>query len=208
MKQKILLFFTVLVLVTLSACNQGKNDGVAATVYNYDILTETINKNVENSKLVYETGIEQINNLDASDDEKEKLKNKLSKPKTYDEALNEKIEYYVLLHEAEKKKLDVDFESCEAEAKRTFSELNSISEDDFENYQSFLMIKNYMKENNLSDKEYIDLLAKQYYENAKINALKEYFKDELYVFSEIPFEQQFENYTQKLIKKAKIVYYD
>ena len=195
-------------LVTLSACNQGKNDGVAATVYNYDILTETINKNVENSKLVYETGIEQINNLDASDDEKEKLKNKLSKPKTYDEVLNEKIEYYVLLHEAEKKKLDVDFESCEAEAKRTFSELNSISEDDFENYQSFLMIKNYMKENNLSDKEYIDLLAKQYYENAKINALKEYFKDELYVFSEIPFEQQFENYTQKLIKKAKIVYYD
>lgn len=208
MKNKICLFIIAFLFVILCGCSANKKEGVAVTVYNNDILIADIKNEVENSKLVYEKNIEQINNLNINAEEKTKLLDRIGKPKTYSQILNEKIEYFVLLYEVEKIGLNVNFEDCKNEATKVFTDLNSVTEDDFENYQTLLSIKNYMSVNNLSDEEYIEILASQYYNNAQINLLKNHFKDNLYVHSELSFEQQYSKYVKQLIDDAKIVYYD
>lgn len=208
MKNKICLFIIAFLFVILCGCSSNKKEGVAVTVYNKDILIADIKNEIENSKLVYEKNIEQINNLDINAEEKTKLLDRIGKPKTYSEILNEKIEYFVLLHEVEKIGLNVNFEDCKNEATKVFTDLNSVTEEDFENYQTLLAIKNYMSINNLSDEEYIEILANQYYDNAQINLLKNHFKDNLYVHSELSFEQQYSKYVKQLIDDAKVVYYD
>ena len=66
-----------------------------------------------------------------------------------------------------------------------------------------------MKSNNLSDDEYIELLARQYYDNARINLLQDYFKKNLYdVQSKLSYEQQYSKYAKQLIDDAKVIYYD
>ncbi len=208
MKNKICLLIIAFLFVILCGCSSNKKEGVAVTVYNNDILIADIKNEIENSKLVYEKNIEQINNLDINAEEKRKLLDRIGKPKTYSEILNEKIEYFVLLHEVEKIGLNVSFEDCKNEATKVFTDLNSVTEDDFENYQTLLTIKNYMSVNNLSDKQYIEILANQYYNNARINLLKNYFKDNLYVHSELSFEEQYSKYVKQLIDDAKVIYYD
>ena len=209
MKNKIFLFVIAFLFVILSGCSSNKKEGVAVTVYNNDILIADIKNEVENSKLVYEKNIEQINNLDINAEEKTKLLDKISKPKSYNEILNKKIEYFVLLHEVEKIGLNVDFEDCKNKAIKVFTDLNLVTEDDFENYQTLLAIKNYMSVNNLSDDEYIEILANQYYDNARINLLQDYFKKNLHdVQSKLSYEQQYSKYIQQLISDAKIIYYN
>lgn len=208
MKDKICLFIIAFLFVILCGCSSNEKEGVAVTVFNNDILIADIKNEIENSKLVYEKNIEQINNLNINAEEKTKLLDRIGKPKTYSEILNEKIEYFVLLHEVEKIGLNVNFEDCKNEATKVFTDLNSVTEDDFENYQTLLSIKNYMSVNNLSDEEYIEILANQYYNNAQINLLKNHFKDNHYVHSELSFEQQYSKYVRQLIDDAKIVYYD
>lgn len=208
MKNKICLLTIAFLFVILCGCSSNKKEGVACTVYNNDIMIADIKNEVENSKSIYEKNIEQINNLDINVEEKTKLLDRIGKPKTYSQILNEKIEYFVLLHEVEKIGLNVNFEDCKNEATKVFTDLNSVTEDDFENYQTLLSIKNYMSVNNLSDEEYIEILANQYYNNAQINLLKNHFKDNLYVHSELSFEQQYSKYVKQLIDDSKIVYYD
>ena len=208
MKNKICLLIIAFLFAILCGCSSNKKECLSVTVYNNDILIADIKNEIENSKLVYEKNIEQINNLDINAKEKTKLLDRIGKPKTYSEILSEKIEYFVLLHEVEKIGLNVNFEDCKNEATKVFTDLNSVTEDDFENYQTLLTIKNYMSVNNLSDKQYIEILANQYYNNARINLLKNYFKDNLYVHSELSFEQQYSKYVKQLIDDAKVVYYD
>lgn len=209
MKNKICLLIIAFLFVILCGCSSNKKEGVAVTVYNNDILIADIKNEVENSKLVYEKNIEQINSLNINDEEKTKLLDKISKPKTYNEILNEKIEYFVLLYEVEKIGLNVNFEDCKNEATKVFADLNSVTEDDFENYQTLLTIRNYMNVNDLSDKEYIEILAKQYYDNARINLLQDYFKKNLYdVQSKLSYEQQYSKYAKQLIDDANVVYYN
>lgn len=209
MKNKICLFIIAFLFVIICGCSSNKKEGVAVTVYNNDILIADIKNEIENSKLVYEKNIEQINNLDINAEEKTKLLDRIGKPKTYSEILNEKIEYFVLLYEVEKIGLNVNFEDCKNEATKVFADLNSVTEDDFENYQTLLTIRNYMNVNNLSDKEYIEILAKQYYDNARINLLQDYFKKNLYdVQSKLSYEQQYSKYAKQLIDDANVVYYN
>ncbi len=208
MKNKIFLFIIAFLFVILCGCSSDEKEDVAVTVYNNDILIADIKNEIENSKLVYEKNIEQINNLNINDEEKTKLLDKIGNPKTYSEILNEKIEYFVLLHEFEKIGLNANFENCKNEARKVFTDLNSVTEDDFENYQTLLAIKNYMSVYNLSDEEYIEILANQYYDNVRINLLKKHFKDNLYVHSQLSFEQQYSKYVKQLVDDAKVVYYD
>lgn len=208
MKNKICLFIIIFLFAILCGCSSDKKEGVAVTVYNNDILIADIKNEMENSKLVYEKNIEQINNLNINTEEKTKLLDKIGKPKTYSVILNEKIEYFVLLNEVEKIGLNVNFEDCKNEATKVFADLNSVTENDFENYQTLLTIKNYMSVNHLSDEEYIEILANQYYNNARINLLKDYFKDNLYVHSELSFEEQYSKYVKQLIDDAKVIYYE
>ena len=208
MKNKICLFIIIFLFAILCGCSSDKKEGVAVTVCNNDILIADIKNEMENSKLVYEKNIEQINNLNINTEEKTKLLDKIGKPKTYSVILNEKIEYFVLLNEVEKIGLNVNFEDCKNEATKVFADLNSVTENDFENYQTLLTIKNYMSVNHLSDEEYIEILANQYYNNARINLLKDYFKDNLYVHSELSFEEQYSKYVKQLIDGAKVIYYD
>lgn len=208
MKNKICLFIIIFLFAILCGCSSDKKEGVAVTVYNNDILIADIKNEMGNSKLVYEKNIEQINNLNINTEEKTKLLDKIGKPKTYSVILNEKIEYFVLLNEVEKIGLNVNFEDCKNEATKVFADLNSVTENDFENYQTLLTIKNYMSVNHLSDEEYIEILANQYYNNARINLLKDYFKDNLYVHSELSFEEQYSKYVKQLIDGAKVIYYD
>lgn len=209
MKNKICLFIIAFLFVIICGCSSNKKEGVVVTIYNNDILIADIKNEIENSKLVYEKNIEQINNLDINAEEKTKLLDRIGKPKTYSEILNEKIEYFVLLYEVEKIGLNVNFEDCKNEATKVFADLNSVTEDDFENYQTLLTIRNYMNVNNLSDKEYIEILAKQYYDNARINLLQDYFKKNLYdVQSKLSYEQQYSKYVKQLIDDANVVYYN
>lgn len=209
MKNKICLFIIAFLFVIICGCSSNKKEGVAVTVYNNDILIADIKNEIENSKLVYEKNIEQINNLDINAEEKTKLLDRIGKPKTYSQILNEKIEYFVLLYEVEKIGLNVNFEDCKNEATKVFTDLNSVTEDGFENYQTLLTIRNYMNVNNLSDKEYIEILAKQYYDNARINLLQDYFKKNLYdVQSKLSYEQQYSKYVKQLIDDANVVYYN
>ena len=208
MKNKICLFIIIFLFAILCGCSSNKKESVAVTVYNNDILIVDIKNEMEKSKLVYEKNIEQINNLNINTEEKTKLLDKIGKPKTYSEILNEKIEYFVLLNEVEKIGLNVNFEDCKNEATKVFTDLNLVTENDFENYQTLLTIKNYMSLNHLSDEEYIEILANQYYNNARINLLKDYFKDNLYVHSELSFEEQYSKYVKQLIDDAKVIYYD
>ena len=209
MKNKVFLTAIVFLVVILSGCSSPKKDGVVCTVYGNDISVAEIKDAVKSSKSIYEKNVNQINNLDISDEEKTKLLNELTKPKTYDEILNEKTEYFVLLHEAEKKGFDTDFESCKKEASEVFTNLKQVKEDDPENYRTLLETKNYMTENNLSDDEYINYLAKTYYDNARINKLQDYFKENLYDSqSKLSYEKQYSKYLEQLKKDAKIQYYD
>lgn len=209
MKNKVFLTAIVFLLVILSGCSSSKKDGVICTVYGNDISVAEIKDAVKSSKSIYEKNVNQINSLDIGDEEKTKLLNELTKPKTYDEILNEKTEYFVLLHEAEKKGFDADFESCKKEASEVFANLKQVKEDDPENYRTLLETKNYMAENNLSDDEYINYLAKTYYDNARINKLQDYFKENLYDSqSKLSYEKQYSKYLEQLKKDAKIQYYD
>ncbi len=209
MKNKVFLTAIVFLVVILSGCSSPKKDGVVCTVYGNDISVAEIKDAVKSSKSIYEKNVNQINNLDIGDEEKTKLLNELTKPKTYDEILNEKTEYFVLLHEAEKKGFDTDFESCKKEASEAFTNLKQVKEDDPENYRTLLETKNYMTENNLSDDEYINYLAKTYYDNARINKLQDYFKENLYDSqSKLSYEKQYSKYLEQLKKDAKIQYYD
>ena len=209
MKNRMLLTVIVFLLVILSGCSSHKKDGVACTVYGNDITVAEIKKEVEYSKSTYERNVEQIKNLDIGDEEKTKLLKELTKSKTYDETLNKKTEHFVLLHEAEKKGIDADFESCKKEASEVFANLKQVKEDDPENYQTLLEIQNYMAENNLSDDEYVNYLAKTYYDNARINKLQDYFKENLYDSqSKLSYEKQYSKYVKQLKKSAKIQYYN
>lgn len=209
MKNKILLGIIVFLIVILTACSHAEKEGVACTVYGNDISVSEIKNTVKSSKAIYEKNVKQINNLDISDEEKAKLFNELVKPKTYDVILNEKTENLVLLHEAEKKGFDVDFESCKKEATEVFTNLNQTTVDDTPNYLTLLETKNYMAENNLSDDDYIKFLANEYYDNARINKLKDYFKENLYDSqSKLSYEKQYSNYVQQLISDAEIEYYN
>lgn len=209
MKNKILLGVIVFLIVILTACSHTEKEGVACTVYGNDISVAEIKNAVKSSKSIYEKNVKQINNLDISAEEKTKLINELGKPKTYDEILNEKTEHIVLLHEAGKKGFDVDFESCKKEATEVFTNLNQTTVDDTPNYLTLLETKNYMAENNLSDAEYINFLTNEYYDNARINKLKNYFKENLYDSqSKLSYEKQYSNYVQQLISDAEIEYYD
>lgn len=208
MKNKVFLTAFVFLILILSGCSPSKKDGVACTVYGNDISVAEIKDAVKSSKSIYEKNVNQINNLDISDEEKTKLLNGLTKPKTYDEILNEKTEYFVLLHEAEKKGFDADFESCKKEASKVFTNLKQVKKDDPENYRTLLEIQNYMAENNLSDDDYIKFLANEYYDNARINKLKDYFKENLYdAQSKLSYEEQYSKYLEQLKKDAKIQYY-
>lgn len=67
MKNKICLFIIAFLFVIICGCSANKKEGVAVTVYNNDILIADIKNEVENSKLVYEKNIEQINSLNNPD---------------------------------------------------------------------------------------------------------------------------------------------
>ncbi len=208
MRNKVFALGLAFLMLFLSSCTSGKKEGVAASVYKNDILVSKLENEVENSKFAYEQIKEQINNSDNTDEKKEELINTVSKPITYDEALNQKIEYFVLLHEAKKKGFSADFDKCKSEAEKVYNDLKSTSKDDFENYQTLLSAKKYIESNNLSDDDYIKELAQQYYNNACINALKEDFKENHYDSAlDVPFEKQYADYVQKLVDKAKVVYY-
>lgn len=146
--------------------------------------------------------------MDISAEEKSNLLDRIGKPKTYEEILNEKIKHFVLLHEADRKGLKADFEECKKEAVKVYASFSQVEEDDFENYQTFLIIKDYKDRNNLSDDEYTEILANKYYDSARINMLQDYFEKNLYdVQSSLSCERQYSEYTQKLINNAKIRYY-
>ena len=207
-KNRLVLLGLIILSVFLSSCTGSNKEGVAATVFGKDILVSEVKQTQEYYNFVYEQNIRYINDLQIADDSKKELLGTVSAPKTYDEILDEKIEFAVLLHEAEKKNLKVDFSECENEAEKVYNQLKSVSVDDYENYQTYLLIKNYIEFYGCSEDEYVKILASKYYDNHKINLLKDYFKNNLYTPSEKTFEIQYSEYVQKLVENATVVYYD
>ncbi|MBQ0083876.1 MAG: hypothetical protein KBS52_03830 [Clostridiales bacterium] len=210
MLKKISLFVLVLMMAVLAACAPNK-EGIAATVFGEDILKADIEEKVEYSRKAYEISVKQINGLTAVDAmEKAKMLEKLSKPENYEEVLNEQIERLVLLHEAGEKNIKADGAECKKQAQEVFASLKAVKEEDYENYQTYLYIKESMQKKGLTEEEYIESLAENYSENQMINLLKEDYGKNSYVLSEtVSLDEAFENYTKDLVEKSKedIIYY-
>ncbi|MBQ6847469.1 MAG: hypothetical protein IJO62_00950 [Clostridia bacterium] len=209
MKKIIVLFSVVFIFAMLTSCNQKSE--IAALVYGEEITVDFVQNKAAYSKEVYDKNVEFINNsdFDVVNDKAEALE-KLSKPKTYDEVLKDEIWRIVLLKEAERKEIKVDFAECKKQAEENYEVFMSIKKEDEQNYQSVQEIKNYIKENRLSKNEYINQLANSYYNNSLINGLKRDFMKNGYVFKDgaPTFDEQFNEYTKQLVKDAKVKYYD
>lgn len=210
MLKKISLFVLVLMMAVLAACAPNK-EGVAATVFGEDILKADIEEKVDYYQKACEISVKQINGLTAVDAmAKAKMLEKLSKPKNYEEVLNEQIERLVLLHEAEEKNIKADVAECKKQAQEFFASLKAVKEEDYENYQTYLYIKEFMQKKGLTEEEYIESLAENYSENQMINLLKEDYGKNSYVLSKtVSLDVAFENYTKDLVEKSKedIIYY-
>lgn len=207
-KNRLILFCLIILCVFLSSCTDSNKEGVAVTVFGKEILVSEIERTQEYYNFAYEKNVSYINDLQIDDDSKKELLDTVGVSKTYDEILNEKIEFMVLLHEVEKNNLKADFSECKNEAEKVYYQLKSVSVDDYENYQTYLLLKSHMEFYNYSENEYIEILANQYYDNNRINLLRDYFKNNLYIPSKKTFETQYTEYVTDLIEKANVVYYD
>lgn len=208
MRKIFCLFNILLILIFVCSSDASRkifNDTVAV-VFGEKISRASIEYELEISKISYQHAIEYINNSgNFSDDEKNKEMIKLSTPKTFEEILHDKIRIYVLYHEAVKNNITVSYDDAFDEAKKVYNNLFHSTELDRENKEIAEYVNLYMKENNLSEKEYIDKLAFTYYRNAMINKLKALYKEQYFDKSNSKsFDEQFSEYANNLIENARI----
>lgn len=196
----------ILCLIMLGGCAKPSTEGVVAIVYDEKIYQSSIDEEVEFSKESYENSLEYINNSGSfTEQQKEEQLEILEKPKTAEDILNDKIENIVLYHEATEKGFKLDYNTAYKQSKETY---DLMMENKDENAAIINQVENYIKEHNLTTEEYLENNAKLYQRNYAINQLKEHFNSKIFDLDKgTTMEQQFYDYTNKLVEKAEVQYF-
>ncbi len=118
---------------------------------------------------------------------------------TREEIISEQIRNTVTLQEAKRLGLEADYNEAYKSAKESYDMAKEI---DDENYK---IILEYMKKRNLSEKEYLKIIAESYQNSfTRHNLYKDYIKDKKGTEAEL--QAQFDGYVDKLVENAEIIY--
>ncbi len=175
----------------LDAAENAQNpEKILLTADNREIFKETIDFLVEGDNFSKQNLIEQAPDL---------YPEEYYQPKTREEIINEQIRSSVILNEAEKLGLYVDYDEAYKIGKDAY-DITLQNKD--ENYEFLLK---YMEVLGLSEEEYLDLVAKSYQTSMmKSNLYREFTKDKR--GNEEELKKQFEIYVDELVEKAEIIY--
>ena len=118
---------------------------------------------------------------------------------TREEIIAEQIKQTVVLQEAKRLGLEYDYDKAYKSAKESYDMAKEIND---ENYKLMLA---YMDKRNLSEEEYLKLIAQSYQNSfTRNNLYNDFIKDKQGTEEEL--KNQFDAYVEQLLEKAEIVY--
>lgn len=120
---------------------------------------------------------------------------------TEKEIIREQVKKLVILQDAEKLGLKADYEESYQCAKDNYDLAKKVND---ENYK---LIESYIKKLNLTETEYLDLIAQSYQNSfTRANHYKKFIEDKTGTDEEL--KSQYDNYVNELIENADIIYID